>query len=485
VSVATKTVAIIGGGFSGAAVAYHLARFGVDPDIVVFEPRARLGAGLAYGGADPVHRINVPATRMSLRPDDETHFARWLAASGVLDADRAAQIGGEAFPRRREFGRYVEETLSPFTASGRVRHIRDAVVELVRSGEAWRLRTRSGEQWNADWVAIATTHPEPAIPAQLKPWRGDRALVANPLADDALAEIGADDRVLIVGTGLTSADLVASLDARGHRGHIAMISRRGLRSRGHAPQAFPPEGDFVSKPARAATRLVADIRRAVRDAKAAGRSWHPVFDALRAQGRDIWTALDLDARRRLVRHLRPFWDVHRFRAAPQIDAVLDRKLADGSMEIRRARLGEVAREGSVFRVELRDRRKGTSETRAFDKIIVATGPAHGDVLRTQPFLSRLAGAGVVGHDDAGLGLRTSRDARAIDSRGEVSPTLFIAGPLARGTFGELMGLPQVSEYALFVAKEMVAALHRQTRSREEPPVVGKLGVDGVDASASP
>ena len=210
-----------------------------------------------------------------------------------------------------------------------------------------------------------------------------------------------------------------------------------------------------------------------------------MFDALRAQGRDIWTALDLDARRRLVRHLRPFWDVHRFRAAPQIDAVLDRKLADGSMEIRRARLGEVAREGSVFRVELRDRRKGTSETRAFDKIIVATGPAHGDVLRTQPFLSRLAGAGVVGLDDAGLGLRTSRDARAIDSRGEVSPTLFIAGPLARGTFGELMGLPQVSEYALFVAKEMVAALHRQTRSREEPPVVGKLGVDGVDASASP
>jgi len=61
-------------------------------------------------------------------------------------------------------------------------------------------------------------------------------------------------------------------------------------------------------------------------------------------------------------------------------------------------------------------------------------------------------------DATGLGLRTSRQGRAVRVTGQAEPTLFIAGPLALGTFGELMGLPQVSTYARFVADELLAAL---------------------------
>lgn len=469
-SSASPVVAIIGGGFSGAAVAYHLAGARAPTRIRIFEPRARLGAGLAYGGLDRTHRTNVPASRMSLLPDDDTHFARWLEASGVLEADLQARIGGDAFARRQDFGRYVDEALRPYLAAGRVSHAADVVTEVRRAGAAWLVRAKGGEEIRADLVVIATTHPESAVPAELRGLRGDPRLIANGLASDALASVQQGDRVLIVGSGLTAADIVASLETQGHCGPIVMISRRGLRSRGHAAQPFPPEGDFISRPARTATELIRNVRNAVRCAVASGRTWHPVFDALRSQGGEIWRALEPDARARVVRHLRPFWDVHRFRVAPQIDAVLDRKLANGSLELLKARLGSVRSAAHGLEVELRDARRKTARNGQFDKVIIATGPAHGDILRAQPYLEGLARQGAVALDSTGLGLRTSWEGRAIGSTGLSEGTLFIAGPLARGTFGELMGLPQVSNYACFIANQVLAALSEGRRDRRRAPI---------------
>ena len=456
-------IAIVGGGFSGAAVAFHLARAGTRGEILVFEPRARLGGGLAYGGDDPVHRVNVPATRMSLLPEDGDHFARWLDASGVLADDPAAFAGGEAYPRRREFGRYVAETVSPYVAAGAIRHIRAPVVALRRTTEGWRVRTNRGETFRADVAAIATTHPAPSLPPQLGALRGHPRLIADPLVDDFVQGVGADERVLIVGAGLTAADLVAALDARAHRGPILLTSRRGLRARGRTLSQFPPEGDFLHPPALTATALLARLRRAVRQAEAAGRSWQAVIEGVRNQGQDIWRGLDTDARRRIVRHLRPFWDAHRYRAAPQIEAILERKLKDGTLGLRRARLGAVTRAGAGFSVELRDLRAGAAETSGFDRIIVAVGPTHRDIVPSQTFLAELAQAGAIDLDATELGLATSRDGQAIGADGVADPTLFIAGPLARGAFGELMGLPQVSVYAQFVAERIAAALTRADR----------------------
>lgn len=254
---ARAVVAIVGGGFSGAAVAFQLARAGTPAEIVVFEPRARLGGGLAYGGDDPVNRVNVPATRMSLLPDEPDHFARWLETSHIVDDDPAATAGGEAYPRRREFGRYVAQTVAPYVASGAIRHVRARVVSVARTAGGWRVRMQDGESLVAGILVIATTHPAPSLPEPLRAFAGDPRLVADPLVDHVVRDIGRDERVLIVGAGLTGADLVAALDAQGHRAPITMISRRGLRARAgvagvSARRGFPAsavaERDRVARP---------------------------------------------------------------------------------------------------------------------------------------------------------------------------------------------------------------------------------------------
>lgn len=119
-------VAIIGGGVSGTAVAFHLLqrRLLRPGQLFIFEPRDRLGAGLAYDTRDPAHRINVPAAKMSLLPDDLEHFQRWLQEQDALAGDEAAvAANGSLFPRRAVFGNYISSMIRPFVEEGRVTHI--------------------------------------------------------------------------------------------------------------------------------------------------------------------------------------------------------------------------------------------------------------------------------------------------------------------------------------------------------------------------
>jgi uncharacterized NAD(P)/FAD-binding protein YdhS len=453
-------IAIIGGGVSGAAVAYHLARTDVfqPQHIVVFEPRSLLGAGLAYDSSEPAHRINVPSTRMSLLPDDPEHFQRWIDANDALaDDDAARAADGALFPRRSLFGTYMNRMVRPHVDSGAIRHVRSRLVAAERRNGRWHLTDAGGATLAADILVVATSHPAPSAPAPLVNILASHPrFVADPTRPNALDAIGAQDRVLVVGNGLTSADVVAALSLKGHIGSITGISRRGLRSRGHAPGPQEPFGDFASQPAATASGLLRQVRAAIRAAAAEGLSWHAVIDQVRGQGEALWQALPIVERRRIARHLRPFWDVHRFRVAPQVEAVSEEAIAAGRMEILAASVAEVAVTDDAIAVTLRLSRSHRLLQRHFDAVVVTTGPGHGGILRSQPFLTRLAEQGLLRLDPTGLGLDCNEASQAVGDLGLASPSLFISGPLARGTFGELMGLPQVTEHAVLVAQNVVA-----------------------------
>lgn len=455
-------VAIIGGGFSGAAVAWHLAQLHRPEriSISVIEPRPLLGGGLAYSSEEPSHRVNVPAVRMSMAPDDPQHFARWLTGSGELEHDPdAIWKNGDAFPRRRVFGRYVAEHLAPYLGSGLVRHVEGPATRVTRdaSGAGWTVHTSSGLV-AADIVVLAATHPQPAIPAALIHLTEAPGFIVDPYASAALAGIGPDASVLIVGSGLTSADMVAELDRRGHRGRILALSRRGLRSRGHPDVRGEPFGDFASAPATTALGLLRTIRAMLAAARAANVNWQSVFDQLRLQGPVLWAALAPPERARLVRQLRVFWDVHRFRIAPQVAAVLDRRHAAGTVDTIAARLVASNDEDGSLAVSFQRRGQTRIETTRFAAVINTTGPAHGQALQLNPALSSLAEAGLIRTDQYGLGIETGLDSRAIGRDGAAVATLLVAGPLARGTFGELMGLPEVARHAQTVAVEIAKLL---------------------------
>jgi len=230
-----QQIVIIGGGFTGTALAIHLARAGqAGWHVTVIEPRAQLAQGVAYGTTDPAHRINVPAARMQLAGDEEGIFDRDYRASPAFQADPdALWRDGNVYPQRGEFGRWVntqfvhQQQHSPVKLS----HLRDSAVAL----QDGVVTTASGQKIRADQVVLAISHPPPDLPALLKPLQGHPGLIANPWQNGALAQVAPDDRVAIIGSGLTMSDVVASLHRQQHRGEITAFSRRG-----QLPRASPP-----------------------------------------------------------------------------------------------------------------------------------------------------------------------------------------------------------------------------------------------------
>ncbi len=452
-------IAIIGGGFAGAACALHLMRDhpGLSCTLSIVEPRATLGAGLAYSSPAPEHRTNVAAARMSVLPEAPLHFHEWLLAQDQPVRDPASAMpDGRLYPARAVYGRYVAAQLAAQSKAApgvALAHLRAVAERVEPEGGRLRLTLHGAAPLLADAVVLAVSHTAPDLPAAL---RGCRAVLPDPWDLAALDGVAPQARVLVVGTGLTACDVVARLRARGHAGPITMVSRHGLLPRPRTTLPVQAEGDFFTAPEITALGLLRRVRRAMAATTAAGRPWECVIDALREQAPTTWGALDWAQRRTLLRHLRTMWDVHRFQCAPQVDAVLTRAQAEGAVQVRAARLLSATDGAGGVAVQLRPRGETEATLLEADVVVNCTGPGHRSVVAAHPVLRGLAEAGTLQQDPAALGIWVDADSRVLRADGTAWPNLFVAGPLARGTFGELMGLPQVNLQPRAVAARLAA-----------------------------
>src|SRR4029453_5906721 len=102
-----RTIAIVGGGFSGVITAVHLLRggFGTPVRIVLINRSGPMARGVAYGTRTEAHVLNVAAGRMSALADDEHGFLRFAQA-------RMPGVDGGSFVPRRLYGDYLEHALA-------------------------------------------------------------------------------------------------------------------------------------------------------------------------------------------------------------------------------------------------------------------------------------------------------------------------------------------------------------------------------------
>lgn len=469
-----KQVTIVGGGFSGAIFAHHLLRESPSPVIVdIVEERARLGAGVAYSGANPHQTTNIPAARMSVYPEDRTHFERWLAAHGDSDTGEP-----DHYPIRFLFGSYVDELVrntQPGHPESELHHRHGRVAGLNRRNGALTVHALGGVTWPADAAVLATGNPLPKPPAPLGQLAEDPRVILDPWAPDALAAVKPDDHVLVLGVSLSMGEAVAGLRAAGHRGPVVAIARRGRRPKRGLIEAPPTFGEFFNHRPKTAVALLRHFRGEIRRAAAAGLSWRSVQAGVRAHGWAVWSSLPPVEKRRFVRHLRPFWEALRHVMPGPVHDKLVAEERAGTLKVLAASLQHLEAEPGGLYATLHRRGAARHDTwrERFDVVLNCTGPAYATVTETDPFWRALARDELVRPDPVGLGIAVDGHGRALDGAGSGQADLLVLGTLARGTFGELTGVPELSRQALEAARTLVSGWRTDQAATTTMPMLKK------------
>jgi uncharacterized NAD(P)/FAD-binding protein YdhS len=459
------TVVIIGGGFSGTVTAVHLLRrgFGIGGRVLVVNRSGAMARGVAYGTNSDQHVLNVPAGRMSALEDDADSFVRFLHRRGVA-AD------GGSFVSRHLYGAYLEALLveaSERAREGALVRLNAEVTGIEPAADdthAW-VSFGDGSRVRADRVVLAIGNYPPQDPsADGRECFASARYVRDPWSRDAFAAIDRQQPIVLVGSGLTMVDIALQLHAI-DAGEIVAISRHGLlpqphRSPAQVPETGAPLTNLVSGPSTTRAYVRA-VRGHIREAAMHGVDWRDVIAALRPLTPGLWQQLPMPEQARFLRHVRPFWDVHRHRMAPQLSEAFDRLRDSGQVKVFAARLVSIRERADGLRVELRLR--GTSELRVLDigTLVNCSGPA-GDTRRLRDTLfENLQAHGLLKPDVLGLGIETSPSGTVIGRDGTASRVLYYVGPFLRARDWEATAVPELRRATRLTVDHLLAHMTTQ------------------------
>ena len=428
-----RHVAVIGAGASGTFQALHLLREGAER-VTLVEREREPGRGTAYGTRRPEHLLNVTALRMIVWPDDPEEFARWFGVRGGAPDDYAP---------RMLFGDYACELMAK--VADRVEIVTGEAVDIVAGPEGEQVRLRDGRTLSADAVVLGLGNLRPANVSGIDPARLDGLYVEDPWYGGFTEGLNESDEVLLIGTGLTAIDAALTLDATGFRGRILGLSRRGLAPRPHLRR------EPVADPLPDSPKRTVDLLRAVRR-RAREIGWREAVHELRPVTRQVWGDLPLDEKRRFIRHLRPWWDVHRHRIAPAVGDRIEAMQREGRLRFVAGRIRSAEADGSEAVVTWRPRGQDAPEELRVRRIVNCSGPELDIARAREPLLDALLAAGRIRPDPCRLGIDVDRDSRALAADGTPSETLYAIGPMTRGAFWESIAVSDIAAQARDVAR---------------------------------
>jgi len=459
-----KTVAIIGGGFSGTMTAVNLARLSNHSvHIALVNHKHPIGRGVAYGTRRAEHLLNVAARNMSAVPDHPDHFLEWLRTR-VEYADAPEAQLRETFAPRRVYGDYLRSLL--FNYARPVDEHHPAGIELIeaeavdvipRDDGGAEVAIEDGRIVRADRVLLATGNQPPAGISSRGDAMSHPAYVADPWSDwhQRLPESETD--IVVLGTGLTMVDVFLTLSRLDWQGNLVAVSRNGMIPQAHFrgieyPDFLPAETDALGL--REWVQLIEQHCELLREI---GENPGIIVDRLRPHTQRIWKSLSLEEKREFLRNYAARWNVIRHRIPQPIHQSLTEAITTGRVRVVRGTILGLSEEGQRLGVQVRCH-DGEERTLEGGLVINCTGPNAGFSATEVPLFQNLLRRGLIRADALDMGIEVGPDFAVPDREGNMSEFLFAIGPLMKGSLWETTAVPELRGQAMRVAEVMLEAV---------------------------
>src|SRR3984893_15269248 len=463
-----RTLVMVGAGFSGALVAANLLRsqHWAPTQIVLVERSTTVARGKAYADRDYPYLLNVPAGRMSADPNSPLEFLSF-AQHRIPDAT------AEDFLPRALYGQYLEATLLDAEVSApphvQFERLRGDVcaVEKIRNGSAYRVRLSGtldadfdARTLDADDVVLALGNPPPgALPGT----EGLQHYISDPWAQPLRFAPG--ETVLLVGSGLTMVDVAtAAATSSNEQAVIHSISRHGLVPPSQTQFSHSACNGDSAAMLRAASFSALTLLRSDRaladETKRRGGDWREAVTFIRNIAPALWQRLPAREKRRMLRHVRPYWDVHRHRLPSETLSKLNHLRHRQKLHLHAGRLLRFEAVGSQIRVTWRARGANEPQTLLVDRVVNCTGPDYNVRQSRDPLMRSLLAHGLAVSDPHNLGIRTGPYGALIDAQGRASANLFYVGPMLRADHWEATAAQELRGHAERLASYLAAPVGR-------------------------
>ena len=446
-----RTIAIVGGGLCGVLVAANLLRRPPrEPTrVVLIERSPSVGRGVAYAVRDFPYLLNVPAGRMSASSQAPLEFLQFAQR-------RIANVGAEDFLPRALYGEYLEEVLlaAQLSAPSHVRldvwHGEVSAVRRIERHLPLQVELGDGRRLTADDVVLATGNPPPAALAAA----GD--LANHPRYGSAhdfdAARLSGARNVLLIGTGLSMADVVSAVSTDPRRmPTLHAISRHGLvppRQTAFRPDAFRGDGNALLLAAATSLRsLTRAVRLLSHEAERLGGDWREGITFVRNMAPTLWRRLSMRDRARFLRHLRARWDVHRHRLPPLVAQQIDALQRQQRLHVHAGRIRHLQPVEDEIEVSWVPRGALTLQSLRVDYVVNCTGPDYAVARSSAPLWRSLLQCGLCSADPLDLGLSTGPNGAVIDADGWPGPHLFYVGPMLRADWWEATAVGELRGHA--------------------------------------
>jgi uncharacterized NAD(P)/FAD-binding protein YdhS len=435
---------IIGDGFASFCLCAHLVRHApIHSKAITVIGNQPFGFGAAYGCSHEDFRLNVRAQIMRIFPEDPNGFLHW-AAENLTDAQAHNAQG--SFYRRADFALYLSELTSQIEGLAQINFISDKAVQLNRSPHGWQITSQTGQQIHADKLVLATGNAPPKWPCEIIGELPEYRAVENPWSGAWLKTVDTQAHLVFIGGGLTAMDGLYSLARLGHKGPIQLISPY--------PMLPPEQTDWQEIAPIIWPENIQTASQFFRFfvSQLGGRDWTQTiwqsrFEALRIHLNTAWQALDDTAKKRLMRHVGHWWQLARFRSAPQAFQAAQNMLNTGQLKIIKGRVKSIQAQNKTAQLSLQDGQKIQA-----DQIINCAGPTR------DPLSARLIETGLAVADLTGRSVRVNSAGQVLDTHFQPMPNLWAVGAQTAGSLGDVIGAGSVAKQAAILARTLTAIL---------------------------